>query len=151
MSTENKKTHVGHTNPFRIKDYKVITGQVNRHEPWSAYINLGVWGNLNGLHINKAMTSVERQFRILVFDLIKDIFPEATRHMVDVQWSDCDYKDLSNQYSYMFFEITLFTKKDNKFNIKQDKRFKLIAERLVEWLTSNNLVSFVAKNPKIKG
>lgn len=145
-----KGTHVGHTLTHNIDNFKIKTGQVNRHEPWSAYINLGVWGNPQGKDINKTMTTVERQFRIFIFDLVKEIFPDVTRHFVDVQWTDCGYKDLGNQYSYMFFELTIFTKKKDKLDIK-DEKFHLVAHKLVEWVNSNSLVSFVAKNPKIKG
>lgn len=138
------------TNNYTINSYKVLSGQINKNQPWSAYLAIGCYCNPKGKDINKTMTSVERLFRIQVEDNVKKIFiddlPLFT--MKDVQWSDSDHIDLSNQYSYVYFEITLHWSKDKKINIKKDNRFQLVANELINWLVANNLVSFVAKNPK---
>lgn len=145
-----KQTHLGHTNQFKIDDYKVVTGQVNKLEPWTAYLYFSGYLKPNSDNLNATMTTLERKFRIKVEDVIKKVFtidqPKFT--LKDVQWSDSDHIDLSKVYSYVFFELTFHFSKNVKINIKNDKRFKIVAKEIIDWLVSNNLVSFVAERPK---
>lgn len=139
----------GITNNFKLGDYKVQCGQINKHEPFSAYLAISGYINPNGKAINKTMTTAERLFRIQVEDIVKEIFVDILPLFVmkDVQWSDSDHVDLSNVYSYCYFELTFHWAKNKKINVKKDKRFQLLAKELNKWLESTPLFSFVAKRP----
>lgn len=141
---------VGHANNFKIEDFKIMSGQMFRDQPYSAYLAFGGYMCPNGKDINKTMTSIERLFRIKAQEVVNEIFVEELPKIVlkDIQWSDSDHVDLSNVYSYNYYELTFIWEKNKKIDIKKDKRFELVARRLIEWLSSHSLISFVAKRPK---
>jgi len=141
---------VGHANNFKIEDFKIMSGQMFRDQPWSAYLAFGGYMCPNGKDINKTMTSIERLFRIKAEEVVNEIFVEELPKILlkDVQWSDSDHVDLSNVHSYTYYELTFIWRKDKKIDIKKDKRFELVARELVKWLTDSQLISFVAKRPE---
>jgi hypothetical protein len=141
---------VGHANNFKIEDFKIMSGQMFRDQPWSAYLSFGGYAHPNGKDINKTMTTVDRLFRIHSQKVINEVFKDDLPKIVlkDVQWSDSDHVDLSSTYSYTYYELTFIWSKNKKINIKKDKRFELVARELVKWLTNSQLISFVAKRPE---
>jgi hypothetical protein len=140
---------VGHTNNFKIDEFKVLCGQMFRDQPYSAHLAISGYAHPNGKHINKTMTTVERLFRIKAQDVVNEVFKDDLPKILlkDIQWSDSTHVDLSNTHSYTYYELTFIWSKNKKIDIKKDKRFELVARQLIEWLSSHSLISFVAKRP----